>query len=149
MKDGDAFRHYGGEFPDNLPTEAGATHIGMFLAWMLCHDLASDGLREDAGGEIAALRARDITGAQFLLTVLDEKMTVQEFSGDGNAFALAYYEGKNGDSHYMFDYTEILGENADNVYAVADTWKNYDRLAAKMRERYDAWLAAGRPQFIG
>ncbi len=27
--------HYEGDFPTDLPNDAGATHIGIFLAWML------------------------------------------------------------------------------------------------------------------
>ena len=33
MKYDDASWHYEGAYPADLPPEAGATHIGMFLAW--------------------------------------------------------------------------------------------------------------------
>jgi len=39
MKYDDASWHYGGDFPDDLPDEAGATHTGMFLAWALLSGL--------------------------------------------------------------------------------------------------------------
>ncbi|WP_265102660.1 hypothetical protein [Acinetobacter sp. 'aerobic (ED)'] len=39
MKYDDASWHYGGDFPADLPQEAGATHIGMFLTWMLLQTL--------------------------------------------------------------------------------------------------------------
>src|SRR6266404_3538306 len=35
MKYDDASWHYGGDFPEDLPREAGATHTGMFVAWAL------------------------------------------------------------------------------------------------------------------
>ena len=35
MKYDDAGWHVGGDFPDDLPPEAGATHIGMFAAWCM------------------------------------------------------------------------------------------------------------------
>jgi len=40
MKYDDASWHYDGEFPADLPPEAGATHIGMYLAWCLLNELA-------------------------------------------------------------------------------------------------------------
>lgn len=89
MKYDDASWHYGGTFPKHLPKSAGATHIGMFLAWMLINDLASEELEEDAESELAQLKDRTLTGAQFVMTVLDEKLTDQEFSEAGNAFAVA------------------------------------------------------------
>jgi hypothetical protein len=33
MKYDDATWHSGGDFPKDLPAEAGATHIGMFVSW--------------------------------------------------------------------------------------------------------------------
>ena len=38
MKYDDWSRHGGGNFPADLPPEAGATHAGMFLAWALLAD---------------------------------------------------------------------------------------------------------------
>ncbi|MGN6118448.1 MAG: DUF7832 domain-containing protein, partial [Rhodanobacter sp.] len=40
MKYDDASWHYGGDFPKDLPDEAGATHTGMFVAWALLSGLA-------------------------------------------------------------------------------------------------------------
>ena len=34
--------HYGGDFPSDLKPEDGATHIGMFLAWIIENDLISE-----------------------------------------------------------------------------------------------------------
>jgi hypothetical protein len=34
--------HYGGNFPSDLPPEAGATHIGMFLAWVILNGLEGE-----------------------------------------------------------------------------------------------------------
>ena len=48
MKYDDASWHYGGDFPADLPQAAGATHIGMFLAWLIRNDYASQELIEEA-----------------------------------------------------------------------------------------------------
>ena len=50
--------HYGGQFPKDLPNEAGGTHIGMYMAWAFSRGKASDELREDAVDELAQLTQR-------------------------------------------------------------------------------------------
>lgn len=148
MKYDDASWHYGGDFPKDLPHEAGATHIGMFLAWMLLNGFASDELAEDSAEDIAAVRSRLITGAEFLMKVLDEKLTDQDFSDEGNAFANAYYQGEDDDSRYVDDYFETFEVDETSLYGVPDTWKNYDKISMRMSERFTAWNAQGRPEYI-
>lgn len=148
MKYDDASWHYGGDFPDNLPDAAGATHIGMFLAWMLFNGFASEELMEDSESDVGLIRERTITGAQFLIHVLDEKLTDQDFSDEGNAFAVAYYQGLNDDSRYVDDYLDTFTVSTASLYSVADTWGNYDKLAARMNARLIKWNADGRPKYI-
>lgn len=145
----DASWHYDGDFPDDQPKEAGATHIGMFLAWMVLHDFASEELLTDAAKSVKALRARKLTGAELLMKDLDEKLASSDFNAEGNKFAMAYYEGKGGDSKYVDDYLEAFGVDVGHsLYTVADTWKHFDELAPKIDARYAAWTAAKRPKFI-
>ncbi|WP_151742696.1 MULTISPECIES: hypothetical protein [unclassified Acinetobacter] len=148
MKYDDASWHYGGDFPVDLPQEAGATHIGMFLTWMLLHNFASEELIEYSQDAIEHLKTKKITGAHFLINELDEKLTDNDFSEEGNAFALAYYEGLNNDSRYNDDYLLSFSVDTNNVYRVADTWENYDKLASHIDARYCRWVMDGRPQYI-
>ena len=112
------------------------------------NNLASEELEEDAESELAQLKARTLTGAQFLMTVLDEKLTDQEFSETGNAFAVAYYEGLNNDSRYVDDYLLTFGVSIKTLYSVEDSWDHYDQLSAAMDARFAAWNEAGRPEHI-
>lgn len=148
VKYDDASWHYGGDFPSDLPNEAGATHIGMFLAWMLLHGFASEELSEDAAAALDDLRGRTITGAQFLINELDEKLSDQSFSEDGNAFAVAYYQGLDDDSRYFDDYFQTFSVDASDLYGVSDTWANYERLVSVIDARYQKWDAEGRPEYI-
>ena len=52
MKYDDASWHSEGDFPDDLPEEAGGTHIGMFFAWALLSGMGGDEDKddEDCGG---------------------------------------------------------------------------------------------------
>ncbi|MBP1143571.1 hypothetical protein JOE33_000494 [Pseudomonas sp. PvP027] len=148
MKYDDASWHYNGNFPSDLPHTAGATHIGMFLAWMLLNELASEELLDDAESELNALEKRELTGGAFVISMLDEKLTDQEFNDVGNAFAIAYYEGLNNDSRYVDDYVLAFGVTQDAVYSVEDTWANYDKLSPLIDARFAEWQAMGKPEYI-
>ena len=46
--------HYGGNYPDDLPDEQAFVHTGMFLGWILDHDLYAPQFWEDSAGYIAS-----------------------------------------------------------------------------------------------
>ncbi|RYD71964.1 MAG: hypothetical protein EOP53_22755 [Sphingobacteriales bacterium] len=71
----DAFWHYGGDFPEELEKEAGATHIGMFISWCIDNNLMSEMQEEDAGDDIQLVKERKMTGAEFLINNCDEKFS--------------------------------------------------------------------------
>jgi hypothetical protein len=83
--------HYGGNYPKGLPDKNGATHIGMFLAWAIHRGLDGELLREEFGQELERVRTRRMSGCEFLLSMLDEKLTDDCLSDEGYAFACAYY----------------------------------------------------------
>lgn len=136
----DASWHYGGDFPAGLPRTAAATHIGMFLAWCVSAALASPDFTEDAAEELALLTTRQTTPGAFLLA-LDEKLVDDQLDDEGNAFASAYYAAPDEETGYLDDYVDVF-EEVDEIYAVGDTWGNFDRLAPRIRSRFEAWRAA-------
>ena len=136
MKYDDSTWHSEGDFPTELPPEAGATHIGMFLAWAVLTGLESEEFLDDFGDEIEALRARETTPGAFLEN-LDGKLTAEELSSEGNAFAGSYYE-----KQYFADYTNLLAGGLPSAYHVPDTWAAFDTLP-KLDARFAAWKSAG------
>jgi hypothetical protein len=82
------------------------------------------------------------------MTVLDEKMTDGDFSDEGNAFAIAYYEGKDQDSKYVDDYFEQFGVDASSLYSVEDIWDNYEKIFKCIAERFSTWKDQGCPTYI-
>ena len=141
MKYDDASWHYEGDFPADLPPEAGATHIGMFLAWALLKGFAGEIHIEDFPETLDQLRQRTITPGQFLIQACDEKFTDEDLSDEGNAFAEYYFNSGEKWGAYLGDYEATLGLNGRSLYHVADTWENYDRLAPIIQKRYDEWRA--------
>ncbi len=141
MKYDDASWHYEGDFPADLPPEAGATHIAMFVAWALLHGLSGELHAEDFPETLAQLRQRTISPGQFLIQACDEKFTDKDLSDEGNAFAEHYFglPGKSG--AYLDDYDVTVGQNGRSLYHVPDTWEIYDRLAPIIQKRFEQWRA--------
>ena len=104
MKYDDASWHSDGDFPEDLPPEAGATHAGMFLAWSLLQGLVGEDHAADFPGELEQLRKREVTPGKYLM-ILDGKFTDEELNDEGNAFASSYFDFEKG--LYLADYESI------------------------------------------
>ena len=132
--------HYGGDYPEGLPPENGGTHIGMFLAWAIMNGLEGEFHRQESPASVAAVRARQMTGRQFLFKECDEKFWDEDLSDEGNAFAKYYYDGTEGNaSRYFEDYEAALVGDLPTLYHVEDNWQNYDKIAAVISRRFEEW----------
>ena len=131
--------HYGAEnYPKDLPPENGGTHIGMFLAWALISGLEGELHREDSAASLAKVRARQMTGCQFLFKECDEKFTDEDLSDEGNSFAGDYYNiSDEKGCRYLEDYDRAFP--GVPAYRVEDTWQNYDKIAPIIRQRFEEW----------
>ena len=135
MKYDDASWHYGADnFPKDLAEAAGATHTGMFVAWALLSGLSGSIHIEDFPDNIPKLANRSVTPATFFLEACDE-----DLSEEGNRFAGEYFEFEKG--QYLADDESLLGEEGRDLYYVADTWENFDRLRPVLDKRYAEWKA--------
>lgn len=131
--------------PVGVAENAGATHIGIFLAWAITRDHAGQEHVEESPGEIAAVKERRMTGAQFLLKVCDGKLIDDDLDDQANGFARKYYSAAYlGEWSYVGDYEQILGEGLPTTYHVADTWENFDKIAPVIDRQFARWQA-GRP----
>jgi len=137
MKYDDASWHTGGMFPADLPPEAAATHIGMFLAWCMLHGLAGELHTGDLAEDLALLEVRALTPGQWLLRACDGKFTDEDVNDDGNAFTAAYFEAD--DLPYIDDYQTALSSELASIYNVPDTWESYDTLAPLIDARFTQW----------
>ena len=146
----DASWHYGGDFPDDLPEENGATHIGMFLTWCIDNDLLSEEQIEDSEDEIESVKNRKMTGAEFLIDICDEKFTDYDLNDIGNEFATDYYEDgtKFSKKHknYFGDYAEIfdikvIDNNLDqhSLYRIDNSWTNHALIKSRIDKRFSEW----------
>jgi hypothetical protein len=106
--------HYGGNYPKDLPTLNGGTHIGMFLAWAIISGVEGEEHQEDCPESLAAVRARKMTGREFLFRECDGKFC----DADLNC---------------------VLASDLPSTYHVEDTWDNYDKIAATITQRFKDW----------
>ncbi len=132
--------HVGGTFPDDLPEEAGATHIGFFIAWAITRGLEGDVHHEDERSQepLAAVRERRMTGRTFFLKECDAKFWEDDLNDVANEFARAYYGADEAPS-YLDDYVTLLAEDLPSEYHVEDSWENFDKVAALLDRRFAEW----------
>jgi hypothetical protein len=144
MKYDDASWHSEGDFPDDLPPEAAATHAGMFLAWALLSG-AGSGLHTDGSpAPIEKLRNRSVTPGAYYINECDGQFTGDELNNEGNAFAAEYYTLETG--QFLRDYEEALGAELPTLYHIADSWQNFDKLKPVLDRRFQNWRIASSKQ---
>ena len=131
--------HYGGDFPKELPTENGGTHIGMYLAWIINNDLIGEMHTEDASESISAVKNRQMTGRDFLINECDEKFWNDDLNEEGLAFTNYYYSDDSGMKQYINDYEQTLANGLETTYHVENTWDNYDKISKVIDVRYNEW----------
>ena len=139
VKYDDASWHYGNDFPEGLPDEAGATHTGMFVAWALLSGLAGSLHLEEFQEELGALQRRAISPSSYYFKCCDGKFTDEDLNDEGNDFATSYYDFKIG--QYLADYEALFAKGLPTIYHVEDSWENFDRLRPIIDQRFRDWKA--------
>jgi len=137
MKYDDASWHYGGDFPKELPDEAGGTHTGMFVAWAMLSELGGELHVTECPEDLVLLKARGETPGSFFMRVCDGKFTDEDLNEEGNAFAAEYFDFEKGS--FAADYEQTLGADFETLYHVPDTWESFDRLAPVLDRRLAEW----------
>jgi hypothetical protein len=142
IKYDDACWHYGGDFPSDLPPEAGATHIGMFAAWAMMNGFAGAIHTDDYPTLLGRLQNRELTPGSWFIEACDEKLTDEDLNDEGNAFAQSYYANEDGLKsdvpNFLDDYTEAFPD-FEELYRIPDTWESYEKIAPVISRRFIKW----------
>lgn len=129
--------HYGAQdFPAELDNSAGGTHIGMYLAWAIQHDLAGELHVKDSQESINKVKNREMTGTEFLVKECDEKFWEEDLNEQAQKFTQYYYESNK----YYGDYEAAIGDDYPTLYHIPDTWENFDKVSLVLSEKYEKWL---------
>jgi len=124
--------------------EWGASHLALFVAWAVNHDLLSAKLRKPA----AAVKARRARPLEWLFAHRDGRLAEADLTEAGTRFARYYYgtpaEGlRAGEGSYLQDFIATL-KGGDDTALVEDSRENYDDLAPIIDQRHAAFIR--RPQ---
>ncbi len=127
--------HYDGDFPKGVPRKQAFVHTGMFVGWLIEHDMIAKDFLEETQG----FKERKITGAQ-VYKAWDGTLTSDVLTDEGNAFARYYYNCAEGqDSPYFEDYEATIAKDLPSIYHAKDSWENYETIRKKIDERYESW----------
>ncbi len=116
-----------------------AVRIAFFVTWAMLNGLEGQLHQEDDQQLLNQLRQRKITPRSFLEIACDDKFWEEDLSDEGNTFAHSYYVGRPGQITYFKDYEQVFLVEPTNLFAVADNWENYDKIASLISRRYIEW----------
>lgn len=130
--------HIGGVFPADQPQINGYTHIGMYLVWLLNHDLHNPDL---LGPELTSRVRSGQRTAHDLADETDGKLTSDVMSAEGRAFSDWYYSTE--DPLYLRDWAAAFSEQPE--YTVGDSPLTYAKIERVIDRRFREWVRSGRP----
>jgi hypothetical protein len=124
--------HYDGDYPKELSRKQAFVHTGMFVGWLIDHDMIADDFLEETKG----FKERKITGAQ-IYEAWDGSLSSQMLTEEGNRFASDYFDIERG--KFLNDYDAVLVKDLPSQYYVIDTWENYELIKQKIDQRFNTW----------
>jgi len=112
-------------------------YLGTFVAWLISNKLVADTLERDYGSAIARVRMQDLTGPEFLTTVLEGEVCVLHLNDLGRQFTDFYYSS----GRYQQDCDAI-------AYDGEDDWLRYDAVAGTITAAFRTFTgrAPAKPQ---
>lgn len=126
--------HVGPAEEAGQPAEHAFTHIGLYLAWLIRHDLHDP--RGFPPEHIEAVKRGDLTGSD-LADDIDSKLLSDSMTAEGAAFSNARYRA------YLGECAALFSEKPD--YGVADDDATYATVEPLLDRLYAEWIAADRP----
>jgi hypothetical protein len=126
--------HYDTAIEAGQPEENAFTHIGLYLAWLIRHDLHDPELIPTHHSD--ALKRGEMTGSD-LADDIDGKLVGDVMTTEGQAFSDAVYQ------RYLADYATAFADVPE--YGVVDDAASYARIEPFIDRLYAEWLASGGP----
>ena len=121
---------------EGLPPKQAFVHTGMFVGWLIETCLLSENFSKRVQDDTEAFSKRLASGPE-LYERWQGALQDDMLGSEGSAFARAYFDLDRG--HYLEDYAEVLAPEEETLFAVEDTWVNYDLLAKRLNLRFAEW----------
>lgn len=127
--------HQTENFLENVPDENGGTHIGMYLNWIIDNNLICEKHLTESINALENVKARKITGRDFLIEYCDRKFWTEDLNEIGLKFTVDYYSSDK----YFDDYAETLDSGQQSIYEYENSWENYEKIKLVIDKRYNDW----------
>ncbi|OXA81073.1 hypothetical protein SAMN05444397_109218 [Flavobacterium aquidurense] len=127
--------HQTEDFPENVPLENGGTHIGMYLNWIIENNLIGEIHLTESASLLEDVKAKKITGRDFLIKCCDGKFWAEDLNEIGLKFTEDYYSSDK----YFGDYANNLDSNQDSIYEYENSWENYEKIGFVIDKRFKEW----------
>ena len=122
---------------EGLPMEQAYVHTGMYFGWLLEHGFCNKEFYP--ASVVQDFKSRRITGPE--LFEQDDGVLMSELlTEEGDAFSRAYFDFESG--QYIKDYEELVTGEGAEIFSGKDTWENYEKISARIEERFAQWKAA-------
>ena len=108
--------------------ESNVDRLGTFVAWLVANNLLANELENAAGSTVARVRMQDLTGADFLATVMHGEFKVDHIAEKAQKFVEDYfvsgkYEADFSAAEHDFVEGRSVERNTENA------WLLYDEVA--------------------
>lgn len=138
--------HLDEEYPESLPSENAATHIGMYWIWAAQAGLANPVWQTapESAEDFANMLKGRTSGRRFLLKHMDGALTPDDFNPFGQSFTSYYYDDEEeGYGAFMEDYVRTLDTpSLGGFYYVEDSPETYAKLAPVFQTAFEKWKSS-------
>ena len=135
--------HLDEEYPEGLPSENAATHIGMYWIWAAQAGLANPVWQTapESAEDFANMLKGRTSGRRFLLKHMDGALTPDDFTEQGQKFTSYYYDNEeDGYGAFFEDYVRTLDTpSLGGFYHVPNTPEIYKRLKPVFQAAFEQW----------
>jgi len=138
--------HLDEEYPEGLPSENAATHIGMDWIWAAQAGLANPVWQTapESAEDFANMLKGRTSGRRFLLKHMDGALTADDFTELGQRFTEFYYtDEEDGYGAFMEDYVLALDTpSLGGFYHVKNTPETFAKLTPVFQTAFEKWQSS-------
>lgn len=131
--------HLDEDYPDQLPPENAATHIGMYWQWAALAGLVNSVWQTtpETAADFAAMTSGKISGRHFLLNHMDGALTADDFT------EFYYTDEEDGYGAFMEDYVLALDTpSLGGFYHVKNIPETFAKLTPVFQTAFKKWKSS-------
>lgn len=123
---------------ESILWEYASNHIAMFLTWVIDNGFYGN-IHNEASDDIQLVKARKMTGTEFLAKHCDYRLSDEDFSPEIRPFVECYYFQK-----YIQQYDKLFNKKAMALLHPSPfSWEDYDLIAKRITRAYKLWRFCG------